>query len=509
MENVSKLVREVLSVDISLEKCCLSEMTGYIGEQRVKENTKRYQNVKADFYKINFGCETKVRSIYNDARFSIKLLKHEHLVKAIQTIRDYRHIEFFEELNSFYMRYKDGKADREQEEIWKQKLRNFFINDIPTNGRITDMFLSDVLIVLSAKYVYLNSLIKEMESMIENDKAPSHSSLAGQELQPESNKINTRTEDVTAADAEIPRDNSSNISSQTNALFKFVEFLHSNIDNFNQYDTIILELNKARDKIYKLGTHFTEMREKKALQKEIDIMWDVVIENIVNPLKDKVAELDLFDWSEPTSLPNNHFYLLKALSEKYEEEDLDIILKAKTQYIEFRNEISSKVINLNSQIFEYLNVVMSVIAKDFYEQSDIPIKNVEVKKFTTLPTPIDTHSVETIPNPESLDIPLSDDELVKHFNELVKTINPILHNKTDFDHFCYAISGHIIPIEKQPYKVIQLSDYIKRFYNYLNDKIVKTDQIKQQKYLPNIYRNKAKHLFIDKSGKSLNLSNPN
>ena len=112
-------------------------------------------------------------------------------------------------------------------------------------------------------------------------------------------------------------------------------------------------------------------------------------------------------------------------------------------------------------------------------------------------------------NPPSFNIPLTDNALREHFNELVKKPNSILHHNTDFHHFCYAFSGNIIPKNKLPYKTIELVDYNKSFYNYLNDKIVKSELKKQQKYLPNSYKTKAKRLFYDRKGKPLNLSNPN
>lgn len=116
--------------------------------------------------------------------------------------------------------------------------------------------------------------------------------------------------------------------------------------------------------------------------------------------------------------------------------------------------------------------------------------------------------IEITTSPPSFDIPLSNDELTEHFNELVKKPNSILHHNTDFHHFCYAFSGHIIPNDKLPYKAIELIDYNKSFYNYLNDEIVQAQLKRPQKCLPNLYRKKAKELFINKNGKPLKLSNP-
>ena len=488
----------------------------------------------------------------------------------------------------------------------------------------------------------------------------------------------TKSEDATVVVAGTPNDSNIKKTPQIKSLFNFIDFLHGNIDTFNQYDNVILKLKKMRERFSQLGFHFTEVREKKALEKEINEKWDVIFENIVNPIKDKVAELDLFDWSAPETLSNNYFHIANRLSKTYDEKDLDEILNAKRQYIEFTNEISLNVIKQNHILFEYLQEVMVEIAKNFEEVGDKSIKKIEVKQVETFqelidsfnageiaslplhinssdtvsiqsnlnvpyskiennteptigntmdvnyerifeialnyaddleemkafcireqkkadrdyfyekddfykslmkvvadkkelakyqPAPMPTHigsffiaggggsgynyeSIELVeqiiyeickedtvsqlkvnerkdskksgskmedenhtigntPNPESFDIPLSDDELAKHYNKLVKTNDPILHEETDFHHFRYAISGHEIPKDKQPYKAIKLSDYNKSFYNYLNDEIVQSQKLKPQKSLPNIYKRKARKLFINRYGKPLGLSNPN
>ena len=190
------------------------------------------------------------------------------------------------------------------------------------------------------------------------------------------------------------------ISDKTRNLFLFIEFLHENIENFNQYDHVILKLNIARDKIYSLGTHFTEVREKKVLQKEIDEMWNLIDENIIYPLKDTIAYLGLFNWYKPETLSNIHLPDVLLLSENCEEEDVAIILKAKTHYIELTNKISCNIINYNSLLFRYLNEVMQVVVDDFKEEGDKQIKDIEEKQYATLQEAVSNfNSGETVSFP--------------------------------------------------------------------------------------------------------------
>lgn len=178
-------------------------------------------------------------------------------------------------------------------------------------------------------------------------------------------------------------DNKTQQSDPLTLLFSFIDFLHINIDNFNQYDSDILELKKMRERFSQLGFHYTEKVERDALQEGINEKWDVILDNIVNPIKNKVVELDLFDWQAPETLGNNYFHMANTLSKTYDKKDLDAILNAKTQYIEFTNKISPNIIQQSELIFDYLYKVMVEIAKNFHEKGDMPIKHEEARRVDT------------------------------------------------------------------------------------------------------------------------------
>ena len=198
-------------------------------------------------------------------------------------------------------------------------------------------------------------------------------------LQSVSKKTHSKTETVT----DTPNVDNTKKTPQIKTLYSFIDFLHANIENFNQYDNVILELMKLRERLSQLGFHFTETIERRALEKEIHEKWNVIFKNIVNPIKDKIAELELFDWSAQEMLSNNYFHIANTLSKTYDEKDLDTILKAKTQYIEFTNKISPRVIKQAERMFEYLYDVMYEIAKNFEEEGDKPIKHEEVRRVET------------------------------------------------------------------------------------------------------------------------------
>lgn len=233
----------------------------------------------------------------------------------------------------------------------------------------------------SIRYVQAGRLIPEVEFVEFERKDDKLKNSISEEFQPMS--IETKSDDANVVVVETPNDSNTKITPQTKSLFSFIDFLHANIDNFNQYDEVILKKNIALMKLYQLGSHFTDKRKKKDFQKKINAKWDVIFTNIVDPIEDKVAELALFDWHAPETLSNNHMPLVLKLSEDCDDQDVEVILKAKRQYIEFTNKTKHNVIEQAVRVFRYLNEVMLVIAKDFEEEGDMPIKFREARKVET------------------------------------------------------------------------------------------------------------------------------
>lgn len=247
--------------------------------------------------------------------------------------------------------------------------------------------------IRSIRYFQADRLTPEVEFVEFERKDDKLKNSISEEFQPMS--IETKSDDANVVVVETPNDNSTKITPHIKTLFSFIDFLHANIENFNQYDNVILELNKMFERFFQLGFHFEETIEKRALQEKIDVKWDIISDNIVTPIKDKVAELNLFDWSAPETLSNNYFRIANKIGKEFEKKDLDAILKAKNQYIEFANEISSNVIsNVTKEaqsMFEFMNKMMFEIAKNFWKKGDKPFKKIEAKQVDDIQKEIESY----------------------------------------------------------------------------------------------------------------------
>lgn len=160
------------------------------------------------------------------------------------------------------------------------------------------------------------------------------------------------------------------ITDKTHNLFLFINFLHANIDKFSEYNPVIMQVYQASDKAYDLKTHYTEEREKRALDKMIDEKRQEILEMVVKPVKEKVIELGVFEWDIPVTLTEKYLSAVLALSRECNDNELALILKTKTQYIEFTNKVSTDIFQLHTPLFKYLNQLMLIIAKDFMEEGD-------------------------------------------------------------------------------------------------------------------------------------------
>lgn len=195
--------------------------------------------------------------------------------------------------------------------------------------------------------------------------------------------VPSKTNFKKGGETETHTENKTSITAQTKSLFNFIDYLHSNIDHFNQYLDDIYDMNREVLFINTSATHFTNVRESKNAQKEVAEKWNLIFKNIVAPIKEKVEELDVFNWYKPETLLKKHMPLVSWLSKNCKDQDSELVLKAKKQYIQFTNEVGPYVIKQTNLMFKYLNKVMLVIAEDFEEEDDLSIYTEELRVFKT------------------------------------------------------------------------------------------------------------------------------
>ena len=128
------------------------------------------------------------------------------------------------------------------------------------------------------------------------------------------------------------------ITERVNNLFKFIEFLHSNIGNFNQYNQVINEmyiLDEQRNELSP-SMNFKDKLKDNELLAEIEDKEKLIDEKIIQVIQDKVIELNICDWDNPVAIGNWNRSDIHKLKTTSSEEDITEILQHKSKYIEFR-----------------------------------------------------------------------------------------------------------------------------------------------------------------------------
>jgi len=130
------------------------------------------------------------------------------------------------------------------------------------------------------------------------------------------------------------------ITDKIKALFQFIEYLHSNIENFKQYDEVINELhllNKERNELNP-QKNFTDKLKYDKVRAEINDKFKVIQENIIQVIQAKANELNICDLNKTETLWNWNSSEIFSLEENFSTDDIPEILQHKSKYLEFRTK---------------------------------------------------------------------------------------------------------------------------------------------------------------------------
>ena len=128
-------------------------------------------------------------------------------------------------------------------------------------------------------------------------------------------------------------------------LFEFIEYLYSNIDNFNQYEPVLNEarfLKREKSKL-KPDLNFSDKMKSDELQEGIIEKFEVIKENIIIPIINKSIELEICDFNNEKekltgSWRNKYHSEIHDLKKNFNREDLSDIFSFKKKYLEFRTK---------------------------------------------------------------------------------------------------------------------------------------------------------------------------
>jgi hypothetical protein len=166
------------------------------------------------------------------------------------------------------------------------------------------------------------------------------------------------------------------ITPKIKALFQFIEYLHSNIDNFNLNNDLINELELLDEERQKV-THKKTFKDKlkyDEVQAEIEKKFKILQDNTANLIKAKAKELNLCNFdNEPNYSFNGIETEIQQLKENFSKKDfskkdLSEIFKSKEKYIEYRNKTHNTFLSLTFFIDEMDEITKSLF--DYFKDTE-------------------------------------------------------------------------------------------------------------------------------------------
>ncbi|MDX6183137.1 hypothetical protein SGQ44_13585 [Flavobacterium sp. Fl-77] len=165
------------------------------------------------------------------------------------------------------------------------------------------------------------------------------------------------------------------------ALFKLIEYLHSNIDNFNLNNDLIKELellNEERQKVNHKNT-FKDKLKYDEVQAEIETKFKILQDNTASLIKAKAKELNVCNFdNEPNYSFNGVQEEIRQLKENFLNKDLPEIFKYKSQYLKYRTSTHKTFLSLQF-FFDELDKITKSLFDYFKETEYNEFKSFETK----------------------------------------------------------------------------------------------------------------------------------
>jgi len=161
------------------------------------------------------------------------------------------------------------------------------------------------------------------------------------------------------------------ITPKIKALFQFVEYLHSNIDNFNLNNDLIKELEQLDEERQKVSSKKTYKDKLKfdEVQAEIETKFKILQGNTANLIKAKAKELNVCNFdNEPDYSFNGIETDIHQLKENFSKDDLPEIFKHKQLYIEYRTKTHKTFLSLAFFINELDKIAKSLF--DYFKDTE-------------------------------------------------------------------------------------------------------------------------------------------
>lgn len=165
------------------------------------------------------------------------------------------------------------------------------------------------------------------------------------------------------------------ITERIKHIFYFIDFLHSNIENFNKQERLLDEITELR-KIYNdldPKTNFEHKFEREEIAEKGNKLICIFHQECKNTINEKINELEITDLN---NIGNNHFYhigefIILVETQKYDKEDVKLIIETKEKYVSILENLRLSLDNfLPYDLVKDFNEVLLDCFKPFLSSND-------------------------------------------------------------------------------------------------------------------------------------------
>jgi len=296
---------------------------------------------------------------------SVKSLRHSNALKFFLTIKKIANeIDFIKEINNQYLNYCLENYDNAK--LWLSLTYDLVLKGFSVSGKIEDINLRGAFIR------WYNKKLSEINGSQNNL------------VEGEGDAQNNVNDELATPHGSYKENQENKKKPKIKALFQFIQFLYSNIDNFNQYNDLIKELellDRERNKLSPENNYKDKLQYDK-VQAELESKFKILQDNTANLIKAKAQELNVCNFeNEPNYSFNGVEAEIHQHKKDFDSEDLTIIFKRKSQYLEYRTNTHKTFLSLQF-FFDELDEITKALF-DFFKNGNVnefaPFEQKEIK----------------------------------------------------------------------------------------------------------------------------------
>ncbi|MBP0613958.1 hypothetical protein J8J42_13010 [Chryseobacterium sp. cx-311] len=172
------------------------------------------------------------------------------------------------------------------------------------------------------------------------------------------------------------------IPDKVQALVNFIDFLDKNKNEYiTRYIPLCDELNELdkQRSILKPRENYKDKKLYDKVQREIEVKFAPIIENIYNPVTSKLKELRIWSGDDVmTSIYNNNIGEILEFQKIFTDEDIEVLKDYKRKYISFRTETNNNFMCL-SLVWSRLDEIYKILFDFFKDTKENEFENFEAK----------------------------------------------------------------------------------------------------------------------------------